>query len=331
MSHQVESLAYIGETPWHKLGVKLENPPTAREAIVAAGLDWQVGLKELYTPDGDQVDHRATYRESDGKILGVVGPGYVPIQNSAAFDWFNPFLESGEVSFETAGSLAEGKKIWVLAKINRDPSVIVPGDEVQKYVLLANAHDGTLAGRVGFTPIRVVCHNTLSLAIDSDASKLLRVRHTKNAVVALEKIREVVDLANASFEATAEQYRFLASKDVQKGDLEKYVKLVFPVSVAAARIAKENPAQAIIDEANAELAGNGKTSRIFDQVNELFENGQGNKLPGVRGTYWAAYNAVTEYTTHHRGRDEQSRLKAAFADGAAINKRALTSALALAA
>src|SRR5258708_7882776 len=126
MAHEVETLMFVGETPWHKLGVKLDAPPTTREAMIAAGLDWEVGLKSLVTTDGEAVDHRATYRMSDGRILGVVGPGYRPIQNVSSFAWFDPFVQSGQASMECAGSLRDGQRVFVLAKLNRAPSVIVP-------------------------------------------------------------------------------------------------------------------------------------------------------------------------------------------------------------
>jgi phage/plasmid-like protein (TIGR03299 family) len=351
MSHEIENMLYVGATPWHSLGVKLDAPPTAAEAIKLAGLDWSVGLKSLATLDGESVDHKATYRLSDGRILGVVGPAYHPIQNSEAFDWFNPFLESGEASIETAGSLRDGQRVWVLAKLNRAPSVIVPGDEVQKFILLANSHDGTFAGRVGFTPIRVVCANTLSMATEEGVSQLLRVRHTKGAKKALDKIREIMNLANASFEATAAQYRQLAAHQVEPGDLEKYVKLVFkPVQTAKekaheAAIANMGAVDATGDNTLASLladkpvadhspdadeAKRERSSRVLESITELFEAGRGNNLPGVAGSWWAAYNAVTEYTTHHRGRSEESRLQSMFSDGAAINRRALSTATALA-
>jgi phage/plasmid-like protein (TIGR03299 family) len=324
MSHMIETMTYVGATPWHELGVKLDAPPTTREAIVAAGLDWEVGLKDLRTVDGEPVSHRATYRKSDGAILGVVGPSYHPIQNAQAFDWFDPFVTSKEASIETAGSLEGGKRIWVLARINRDPSTIVPGDEIQKYILLANAHDGTLAGRVGFTPVRVVCHNTLSMAMGDGESRLVRVFHTKNAVDVLAKVRDIMNLANQQFEATAEQYRYLASRSLHAGDLEKYVSLVFPPRVKPV-VARSEGALAVLRD---EVA---RKSPTLEAIRGLFEEGVGNSLPGVRGTYWAAYNAVTEYTTHHRGRDAESRLNASFSDGALINRRALSSALSLAA
>src|SRR6185295_11897446 len=124
---------------------------------------------------------------------------------------------------ETAGSLRQGKRVWVLAKINRDPLVIKGNDVVEKYVLLSNSHDGTLAVRVGFTPIRVVCNNTLSMAINSEASKLIRIKHTKNVVSNLESVQEIMNLADQEFQATAEQYRMLTRKDINSKDLEKYI------------------------------------------------------------------------------------------------------------
>jgi len=187
MSHCVEQMLSVGRAPWHSLGVKLDNPPTALEAIRLAGLDWQVTLEPLWTRgtlshDGQmqQAPVFATVRTSDRRILGVVGPQYRPLQNTEAFAFFEPFLDTGQASIETAGSLSGGKRVWVLAKLNRAPLEIAPGDDVEKFLLLSNNHDGTLAIRVGFTPIRVVCQNTLSMAHRSDASQLIRVRHSQH-------------------------------------------------------------------------------------------------------------------------------------------------------
>ena len=150
MAHAIENvngkdcMFYVGETPWHGLGQKLDENPSISEAMVAASLDWEVGLKDLFTSEGTPVPARATYRKTDGSILGVVGPRYTPLQNSDAFDWFQPFLDANECSLHTAGSLHEGQKVWVLAKLNRDNCEIVPGDTVQKFILLSNSHDGTV-------------------------------------------------------------------------------------------------------------------------------------------------------------------------------------------
>jgi phage/plasmid-like protein (TIGR03299 family) len=307
MAHEIESMMFVGATPWHGLGKRVVGQVSTREAIVAAGLDWEVGLKDLRTVDGEAVTHRASYRTSDAKILGVVGPAWHPLQNKDAFAFFDPFLAEGEAAIDTAGSLQGGKRIWVLAKLSLEPSVIVSksSDVVEKFVLLSNSHDGSIAIRVGFTPVRVVCANTLALAHNTNASQLIRVRHTVGAVETLDRIRDVMNLANEAFEATAEQYRFLAGRECNAADLERFVRRIFPSA--------------------------GK-SRVFPRVVELFEKGRGNDLPGVRGTWWGAYNAVTEYLAHARGTDAERRLDSMwFGDGAAMNRNALSTAVELAA
>ena len=166
MAHEIETMAYFGKTPWHQLGTPLttEDLYDWKRACVKAGLDWEVELTPLVTADTQaKVQHKAVRRNTDGRILGVVGPKYHALQNRAAFQWFQPFLEAKEAALHTAGSLQEGSRIWVLAKLNRDPLVIAPGDEVEKFVLLSHGHDGSLAVRVGFTPIRVVCATRLPL------------------------------------------------------------------------------------------------------------------------------------------------------------------------
>jgi phage/plasmid-like protein (TIGR03299 family) len=341
MSHELEisengeaKMFWVGETPWHGLGTKLESAPTTREAIVAAGLDWQVEERKLITADGAlDVPAKALVRATDERVLGVVGPGWTPLQNDKAFDFFDPFLATGEAKLETAGSLRGGQRIWILALLNLAPSEVVKGDEIRKYVLLSNSHDGSLAVRVGFTPVRVVCANTEAMAISSAASKLLRIRHTKNVVVSLEKVGEIMNTANQNFEATIEQYRRLARLDVTEESLKKYVNLVFaPKRVeraiaekaAAAGFAGEGFAAAMVADAEAEATAEELNSRIFPRVRELFETGSGNQLPGVRGTAWAAYNAITEYLGRERGKDAERRLDQLwFGAGAKLNSRAL--------
>ena len=232
MAHEVESMMFVGETPWHGLGTALDQDDVYNweKASVAAGLDWEAERVPLVTADTQaKVDHFAIRRKTDGKILGAVGKKYTILQNRDAFKWFQPFLEAKEASLETAGSLKEGSRIFVLAKLARDPIVVAAGDEVLKYLLLSHSHDGSLAIRLGFTPIRVCCSNTMALAHRSDASKLIRVKHTRDVHENLENIRETMNVINAEFEATAEQYKALARKTINQADLEKYVRLVFKV------------------------------------------------------------------------------------------------------
>lgn len=315
MAHEIDSIAYFGAKPWHGLGTVLEEadcydwPAAARKA----GLDWQVELVPLQTADTNvAVEHRGVRRSTDGRVLGVVGPRFAPLQNTDAFAWFQPFLDAKEARLETAGALRGGSRVWVLAKLNLTPIEIAKDDVVEKFLLLSHGHDGSLAVRVGFTPIRVLCSNTMAQAHAADASKLIRLRHSKSLVTSLANIREVMNLANQEFEATAEQYRLLARRDINQADLRKYVRRVLKVDdgeVASARLANQ-----------------------IDRIIGLAEAGRGNDLPAVRGTWWAAYNGVSEWLGYARGRSQATRLDSLwFGDGAAVNKTALQVALEMAA
>jgi phage/plasmid-like protein (TIGR03299 family) len=313
MAHAVETMFYVKETPWHGLGNRLESAPTIGEAIVASGLDWSVGLCDLFTATGKAVPARATIRESDGSVLGVVGPRYQPLQNSAAFDWFQPFIDAGEVNLHTAGALHCGAKVWVLAELNRNRAEVVPGDDVAKFLLLSNSHDGTTAVRVGFTPIRVVCANTLAAAHCATASKLLRVRHTRRLSLNLDRIREVVNTANAEFEATADQYRLLASRGINGADVRRYVKTLLGVE---GTVDTDLPTRT--------------TNIIADIVGRM--DGTLQSMPGVSGTWWAAYNAYNEYLNYSRGRTADNRMGSLwFGTGANDNRKALDLALSMSA
>lgn len=314
MAHQVETMTYVGQVPWHGLGTALEDSDLYDWPVACkkAGLDWDVELVPLVTADTQaKVDSRAVRRKSDGRVLGVVGPRFTALQNRDAFGWFQPFLAAKEAALHTAGSLKQGSRVWVLAKLRRDPLVIAAGDEVEKYLLLSHGHDGSLAVRCGFTPVRVVCRNTLSMAHGSDASKLIRVKHSRSVHENLANIREVMNLANAEFEATAEQYRLLARKSINQADLRRYVRRVLKVE----------------DDQNPST----RLKNIMEEIVGLAEAGRGNDLPSVRGTYWSAYNGVTEWLAYGRGKSQGNRLNSLwFGDGAALNRHALDAALAMA-
>jgi phage/plasmid-like protein (TIGR03299 family) len=277
MPHEVETMAYAGQVPWHGLGTKLEESDLYdwRAACNKAGLAWEAETVPLLMADNhEKVSHVAVRRKSDGRVLGVVGPRYTILQNQDAFKWFQPFLDAREAVLHTAGSLRSGSRIWVLAKLNRDPLVVAEGDEVEKYLLLSHSHDGSLAVRVGFTPVRVVCANTLAMAHGADASKLIRVKHTQEVLENLKSIREVMNLANQEFEATADQYRRLARKSINQNDLCRYVQRVLKIE----------------DEANPST----RIKNIAQEILGLAEAGRGNDLASVRGTLWTAYNGVSE-------------------------------------
>lgn len=321
MAANVERMMFVGETPWHGLGKMVSEDISIADAFVESGANFEVGLKPLYTVKaGDgasllpdfEVDHKAIFRKDTGKVLGIAGPRWTPMQNVHAFDWFKPFLDSGEVKLHTAGVLDEGRRVWVLAQIQRANSEIVKGDEVCKFILLSNPHIFGKAVMVGFTPVRVVCVNTLAAAIGSAASKLLRVRHTAQAQVNLENIRDTVNAIDAKFEATADQYRLLARKGINQADVKKYVKIVLGV--------EETP--------DDKLAT--RTKNTIESIMKNFEMGLGSNVPGVRGTLWGAYNAYNEYLNYQQGRSRDNRLDNLwFGSNVKDNEFALETALAM--
>lgn len=314
MAHNIESrdgqaaMAYVGETPWHRLGqvVSEEEAYDIPLFMERSKLNTTVEKVPLVTADKQQkTNFFAIRRIEDNKILGEVGKNYVVLQNVDSFQWFAPWLKAKQAKLHTAGSLREGSRVWVQAKLNLDPMKIIGADVVIKYILLSHSHDGSLAVRAGFTAQRAVCENTLSMAHSSSASKLLRLKHSKNLHSNLENIRDTMNLINAEFEATAEQYRLLVRKDINQKDLQKYLKLVFKVEDISTR-----------------------QQNIFGEIINLFENGKGNNVPGVRGTLWAAYNGVTDYLSHVAGRNADNRLNSLlFGANAKMNHHALTVAL----
>jgi len=319
MAHEVESMMYVGETPWHGLGVAVPEGKklSIDEAIAEAGLDWKVELRHISAGDekaGELCipDYYATCRTSDSRILGIVGRNYHILQNMEAFQWFRPFLDSGEATIETAGSLKGGSKIWVLAWIRRDPLYVGKEDMIRHYVLLSNSHDGSQSVRVGFTPIRVVCNNTLCLAHESAAGRLLRVKHTRRILETLDEVRETIDLAHREFAATVDQYRRLSSRQINRTDLVRYVRIVFGLKEHVRTPAQE------------------KQEKIVPAVIQLFEAGRGSHMAGRN--FWGAYNAVNEYLNYFRGRTQDNTLNSLwFGESAKLNKKALRIAYKMAA
>jgi len=307
----VDNMLSVKLTPWHGLGVILETAPkTVEEALTIAGLNWQVERAPVvaqYNGKLVQTNNFAVVRKTDERVLGVVGSEYHPIQNAKAFEFFNPFVEQGFCTIETAGSLQGGRRVWMLAKVNGTETDIVKNDPVNAYFLVSNSHDGSTRARLGFCGTRVVCMNTLTIA--HNESDLLRVSHTKNAAVALDKIQGIVDFQKKRFAGTVEQMRALARVGVTAESLRAYVERVFLPEVKKRTVADEDTQAAL--------------SKIHAKIIPLFEKGRGNDLPGVKGTMWAAYNAVSEYMTWEKGRSPNTRLDSLwFGEAGKINQRA---------
>lgn len=321
MAHEVEALLYTGETPWHRIGDRI-TPDQSNDIDwikTHPAVAWTCEKRALFLSDGREAETQAVVRSTDGRVVGEVGRDYTVVQNHEAIDWFAPFVDSGAASVECVGSLREGSRVFVLAKMNRDPLAVVPGDEVLPYLLLANAHDGSLRLHVGFSAVRVVCANTLQMARTDTRSKLLQLRHTSGIKLAMATVQQTIDIAHRQFVATVEQYRRLAMTGCSEQTLRNLVNVVFRAEPTEAAFGVPGEAEET-------------RSRVFPRVHRLFEEGMGAGIPGVRGTLWGAVNALSEYVQYERGTDEARRLSETwFGTGSNLNRRALDAAIQMAA
>lgn len=321
-----ESGLMVGESAWHKQGTVVPETDECRfnldTCLELSGLDWQVDLARCFYVFGDDAEHcdevPATFvtvrTMADGSVepLGTVGSKYRPLQNRQAFEWFQPWLDTREVSIETAGSLEGGKSVWVLARILRDDIQVDSADRVAKYVMLSTRHDGLGATSCGFTPVRVVCSNTLQMAHSNHASKLLRVRHTDGQHESLSAIRETIDLIDREFVATGEQYKRMLSCKLSSSDLRRYVRLVNDIG-------EDVPDKAL-------------SGRMRNRVNRIVKLATSGTGQGESLTAWHAYNGFTQYLTHEAGSDADKRLRSNMEGAyARINRRAFDLAVELSA
>ena len=312
MAHMIEmidgkaSMAWAGETPWHGLGTQVSNDLTPEQMLKAADLDWKVVPVPAYaTIGGEQVDigRSALVRDRDNKVLDVITNDWVPNQNSDAFDFFNDFVAAGEMEMHTAGSLRDGQLVWALAKV-KDGFELFNGDAVESYLLFTNPHKYGSSIDVRFTPIRVVCNNTLSLSLSSTANQVVKVSH-RNEFNG-DNVKEMLGVAKEKLQSYKEMATYLGSKRFTDENIVDYFKRVFPVSGAKKELSK-----------NAEIALN-----IIDQQ------------PGAEfaeGTWWQAFNAVTFMTDHVIGRSADTRLQSAwYGYNKGLKTRALETAVEMA-
>ena len=290
MAHMVETMAYAGKVPWHGLGVPVESCLSPGEMLGAANLNWTVEKQDLVTSTGIEIPNKkALVRTSDNTLLDVIGTDWNPVQNTEAFEFFNDFVSNGDMEMHTAGSLDDGRMVWALAKVN-DGFELFNGDTVESYLLFSNPHQYGKAIDVRFTPIRVVCNNTLTLSLETTAKNSVKVNH-KN-VFNGEMVKEMLGVAHAKLENYKEMAEFLGSKRYTKESITDYFDNVFPISYRGKGEAKK------------------ERSNSANQALDLL-----NKQPGAmyaEGSWWQAFNTVTFMTDHTMGRDANSRVKNAW-------------------
>jgi len=217
------AMMFTGDTPWHGLGTKLNAPATAQETISAAGLNFDVTLSNMTTTDGILIPSRkAVVRTDTNAVLGVVGNSYVPVQNRQAFGFLDAIAAEGGIRYHTAGALRKGERIWLLGKLTGQIRVKGSDDLTEKFILLSNSHDGSSALRVFFTPIRVVCSNTLAMADRSGKGEGISIRHQGNLPAKVREAQEVLGLARRYYDDLESRIDFLAGHHPSATQLARY-------------------------------------------------------------------------------------------------------------
>jgi len=313
------SMFYTGEKPWHGLGVEVAGALTAEEAIKAAGLDWAVKSEPVYDGDMKQIETHHLLRRADTRdVLHIAKTSYVPIQNRAKFKFFDDVTATGEAKYVTAGALGRGERVWILAEIAKcDLRVLQTDDVVKPYLMLADSFDGTLACWMMATSIRVVCQNTMNSALSAKYADGFRIQHRAGATSKFQDARAALGLAVKYYKGFGDVINGLASRQVNRALLDQYYATLVPDNPMAEK--------------------HSRTEAIRASMGELFESGKGNDMPGIKGSWWAAYNSVTEHVDHKRtvrgsGDDQQSKRTASilFGSGATLKKKALDLAVELA-
>lgn len=237
MAANVESMFYTRQKPWHGLGKRVEEAPTSADALHLAGLDWQVKQEPIYTDNGSVIPgYKANVRDSDRRVLGVVTDRYKIIQNQEAFAFTDSLLGEG-VRYETAGSLQEGRKVWLLARLPRE--YIISGERISPYLVFSNTHDGSGAVKVALTPIRVVCNNTLNLAL-STASRSWSMIHTGNINDKIQEAKDTLFMAEEYMDSLGKEFERLRRQKITDAQVKEYIELLLPLEKNATQVQSKN-------------------------------------------------------------------------------------------
>ena len=226
MPANVETMFYTRVAPWHGLGTHVENTLSSEDALKASGLDWQVIQKPIMTNDLTPIaGYKANIRDSDNKVLGVVSDRYKVVKNAEAFVFTEALLGEG-VKYETAGSLQEGKKIWLLAKLPE--KYIIEGEQIEPYLVFSSSHDGSGAIKAAMTPIRVVCQNTLNLALSS-AKRVWSTIHMVELAAKMEEAHNTLLLAEKYMRNLGGEFSRLSRIKMSDSKVMEYIEMLLPM------------------------------------------------------------------------------------------------------
>jgi len=322
MAHLVNTLAYVGETPWHELGNALPAKQPIEVWAQKAGMDWEIRdtpvryMTEQAGALGSIMsfeDQKVLYRSDTKAALSVVSSRYQVVQPKAVLEFYRDLTEVSGFELETAGVLKDGKKFWALAKTGKE-TAIKGNDIVKGYILLATSCDGTLATTATPTTIRVVCNNTLQIALNG-ASCAIKVPHSTSFDPQV--VKRQLGIAVSQWDSFMYRMKTLSERTVKSHESMNYF-----LKVLCQTDSQVDPALGLVNE------------RALKKVQSMYEGqGQGSELASASGTAWGLLNSVTEYVDHERrARSKEFRLDSAwFGQGAALKQRALDYALQMAA
>ncbi len=277
MPASVESMFYVREVPWHGLGINVAHTLNSEEALVYAGLDWQVIQKQLQTDDDILVENLvANVRETDNSILGVVSKKYKILQNFDAFRFTDDLL-GGDIQYETAGSLCNGKRVWMLATLSKKYDFL--GDDVTPYMVLFNSHDGSTPVRVAMTPVRVVCQNTLNLALKT-AKRSWSVRHTSNIHDHINKARETLGFATQYMNMLQKEMESFHKIKINDNNLKNFIEFLVP----------KNKDNSDLKNKNIDIVRNDIYYRFYNAPD----------LVNLDKTGYRFLNAISDHETHFK-------------------------------
>ena len=275
MSANVETMFSVREKPWHGLGAVVMEAPTSAEALRLAGLNWKVVQEPVYTGHNEMVKgYKANVRSSDRKVLGVVSDRYKVVQNVDAFSFTDELLGKG-VRYETAGSLQEGKKVWLLARLPRE--YIIAGERISPYLVFSNTHDGSGSVKVAVTPIRVVCNNTLNLALDT-AKRSFSMMHAGNVQDKIQEAKDTLFMAEKYMDSLGIEFEQLRRQKVTDAQVKEYIELLLPMEDDATSIQSKN------------------TIKLRRDMEQRYYNAP--DLQKVGNNAYRFINAVSDFATH---------------------------------
>lgn len=317
-------MAFVGETPWHGLGQRVTEGATIEQWAHEAGMDWTADQTPvLYqTPAGilSSDDRKVLYRSDTGAQLGVVGDTYKPVQPRAVLEFFRDLTEAGEWSIHTAGTLQGGRKLWALAR-NHTEGEVKPGDKVRGNLLLTTSLDGSMKTIAAMTAIRVVCANTLRLALADTAGQQISVSHRSTFDPAA--IKSALGVARESFHGFMEQARMMAETGIGQNEAREVLRAIFgqpikridaePVKISGGSVDGSDFAQLLARPAALESEAKQREQRSVPKVLELFNGrARGADHESSQGTRWGLFNAITEHVDHELGRTDDTRLTSAW-------------------